>query len=121
MNTLGITGVGSHAGPQTPDLLTHLWDKYQAHLEDGLAKLVADGCKTLPIQDVVLKAPARNFVAWAKTYLEANRVTETFAADGNFGARLNDATVVMLCPGEAIEAGSMEPSHAVPITTGKGG
>lgn len=120
MAEFGITGAGPLAGQETPHLLGHLWTAYQAYLTTEMEKLKANGSKVRTLQEIFRTAPSQNFVSWATQYLENNRVTETFAVDGNFGVRLNDATVVLIGPGADAKAGSMEPAQAVPITTGRG-
>lgn len=91
------------ASGELPDLISLLRAAYRA--EKSLPDGIIDGSDA--------------FVEWAKGYLAANRPSEVFAVDNNYGIQLTNGQRIQLCPNsgfEAKRAGDMaNPDNSIAI------
>ncbi len=71
-----------HVSGELPDLLSHLEAAYREH------------AKTNPNVTV----EGHTFLSWAKQYLSANRPSEVFPVDQNYGVMLTNGVRLKLCP-----------------------
>lgn len=87
------------------DLMSHLLAAYESSNPSGTYEYAGG---------------RRNFVEFARKYLDEHRTIETWPADSNLGIRLSNNVRLILHPGTGVEStGAMQDSGAVQITEGQ--
>lgn len=112
-------GMKARLGGGLPDLLTVLWAAYQTHILKQYTAFKKQGKKlklASPIE-AAAQAPAENFLAFARAYLDKNRPVQQFAVDDNVGVMLRNQVRCCISPNN-VRPGQMQDANAVPVTTG---
>lgn len=105
---------------EVPTLLELLMAEYRLSMEEHNKRVEKETTADLVKCDVQGELDrVSDFLAFAQSYLDANRVIENFPADQNLGIRLNNQKSAVLATGFNEVAGTMQPTHTVPMTSGR--